>query len=189
MTDQPRASLPCIKLEPIDQSKLDKVAAAGREKKKVRSCSSDRPARRKQLPPLEIIPDMDADGKEKLLPFNEYKRWLTNLRYNHVKLTPVKPLNQVRCQTATIRRKKKQRSKSMVPATHEDRIFTVTNGEGKQEILRRREKIESPVFFTTSTHEPCGIFDLKALNDALTKPRNKIVPMQQNRRRLVTPSH
>ena len=140
--------------------------------------------KRQELPPLEIVPDVTASSKqEKVLPFNEYKRWLCNLRHNTVKLTPVKPLNQVRCQTATLR-SRTMRKLSAKPSSPKGRIFTVSSGRSKRVDAKEREDFRASVFFTTGHEESCGIFDLKALNDALTKPRNKVVPMPQSRKKI-----
>lgn len=187
--DMPRASLPSIKLDPIDADKLKKVRSSG---KKSRS-ASERLRKRQELPPLEIRPDVTTttmNNNDKLLPFNEYKRWLSNLRNNSVKLTPVKPLKEVRCKTATLRIRRK-RKPSAKPASPNARIFTVTNGTGRNlnPQVEQQPDLRKSVFFTTGYEESCGIFDLKALNDALTKPRNKVVPMPHGRKKIAAAIH
>lgn len=165
---------------------------------------SDRLTRsRKRLPPITRAPGSRISEQQVLqlqpehesLPFSEYKRWLANFRrHSTVTLTPVKPLNQVRCQTATLRLRKRC-AKSLKPLSPRPRIFTVSGKTADTNIL-----IPDPVFHVRD-HEAgdeqaaaahSGIFDLKALNDALTKPRNKVVPMRQPaapRPRIATIAH
>lgn len=160
---------------------------------------SDRLTRgRKKLPPIrQVKPVIVTDEEHESLPFSEYKRWLANFRrHSNVTLTPVQPLNQVRCQTATLRLRKRY-SKNLKPlSSPRPRIFTVSGkmadspklgaGEGKM-------RIPDTLFLDRGEdREKSGIFDLKALNDALTKPRNKVMPMRQatpSRTRIATIAH
>ena len=144
----------------------------------------DRLRKRQQLPPLEQVPDLPVSGSKPAA--SEYKRWLPDFRRHSVALTPVKPMKQLRCQTATLRIKKRYRKSGReTPVEGErQRIFTVSGGDcSRAQLLQSNGNnncnTSDGVFYTkTQQEEPAGTFDLKALNDALTKPRNKVVPMQ-----------
>lgn len=196
-----RASLPCIRLEPIRHKK-----SVGR---KVRKSSmpplTSSLKKRRQLPPMDV-PDFE-EGRA--LPFKEYKKWLASFRASAVDvrkgltpiaMTPVKPFEKTsRCQTATLMklkdrtRKGDKPSAAAKPSSPHPRIFTICDSSSHFLSKKNQHNLEGikvskeGKIFSSGHHAlpPLSrksppddkIFDLQALNDALTKPRNKVVPV------------
>lgn len=147
-SDRSQQSLASIRLEPID------VRSTGQGKKKRAALITGRNrVSNMDLPPIEW-PDFSSG---KVLPFKEYKKWLTSFRSRE---SEKKPMN--RCKTATFRINRsggKERS---------EKVFVI------DEEKRRRA-------------ENC--LDLKAINHAMTQPRNKVLPVTQLNVRQLKPCH
>jgi hypothetical protein len=191
-----RSSLPCIRLEAIESSHKPKTVGRRVRKSSLPPLTTSGLRKRRQLPPIQV-PDFD-EGKT--LPFKEYKKWLSNFKSSGaemrkgltpIDITPVKPFDKNRCQTAVLGKLRGRTSgdeKIPKPSSPHPRIFTICDSNNSI-ISKKNQHNKEPKIFSSGhhalpplrrkSHPEEGIFDLQALNDALTKPRNKVVPVSQ----------
>lgn len=152
-SDQSQQSLSAIRLEPITT-----VSTASKKKKKNAVITGRNRINHSnmELPPMEW-PDFTSG---KVLPFKEYKKWLTNFRIREN--CQKRPM--VRCKTATFRICRSPRKE----VRNDEKVFVV------DEEKRRRAE---------------NRLDLTAINHAMTQPRNKVVPVTQLNVRQLKPCH
>ena len=178
-----RHSLPSARLNPIDrQTRL-------RNRVKNQKVNNSIKKKTHELPPL--LKPANHVSESIVLPPVEYKRWLKNFRRHSVQLTPVKPLHHVRCSTAIVRRKGKsseEQTNLFTLSSEPDQLLKrIDDLNNKDQTVNNRNSFSSIFSLQTgkNTEEPFNrVFDLKALDEALTKPRNKIAPLNRQQARI-----
>lgn len=153
---------------------LDPVVAP---KSQLKSVTKKRPIKKvNALPPLQVRSNVSEEKASRILPFHEYKKWFTTVRRSgRVTLTPVTPLNHVRCQTATFKIKRIPKGsltdlKEEVVDEESERPHTPSSMFASMDsgLYNGRRSSES---------NDSGVFDLSALSAALIRSRNKVRPL------------
>lgn len=140
-----KSSSIAVKIETVQPA--NDFSIEQQQKSKPKSMKNRKLSRKSSLPPLEKSPSTQILPTTRVLPFKEYKKWLSGLRSAEVSKTPVTPLNSgVRCQTATFRIR---RLSDVSESSEGTRSASNTSGES-------------------------GVFDLQKLGDALSRPKNKV---------------